>query len=132
MSDDIRNLRYVLSVTPVGSRVSCCPPPTDTDEDFLVLVQPATLDCVIDDLISRNCELGGSRIKERSREGLAPDVAEDGFVSMRKGNQNYLLTECVNLHGDFMLATSVCTKLNLLKKDDRILVFQAILYGAGQ
>ena len=127
---DIQSLRYVISVTPVGSRVSCSPPPTDTDEDFLVLVKAATLDCVIDDLISRNCELGGSRVRNKSREGLAPDAEEDGFVSMRKGNHNYLLTECIKFHGDFMLATHVCTRLNLLGKEHRILVFQAILYGA--
>ena len=53
------------------------------------------------------------------------------FLSLRRGLINVLLTASSDFFEDFKLATRVATKLGLTHKDDRVTLFQAILYGNG-
>ena len=98
---------------PVGSRVTCNPPPYDTDEDWLVL----DLDRSVADLLSENgWEYGGSM------------QSEDTFGSYKLDDVNVICAFTKDEYDHFKLATDVCQHLNLLNKDDRIVLFEAIMY----
>lgn len=109
----------------VGSRVTCNPAPTDTDDDYLVLVnieQHLTLDTV---LFRKNWILGGSQLPDEINH-TPPDGK---FKSYTLGRLNLIITESPEFFRRFMAATSVAKRLNLLDKPDRIALFQAVLYG---
>ena len=106
--DDAIKLEYV------GSRVTCVPAPTDTDEDVLILVNNVTQ-------FASKCIRAGFK-EEGSYAGAA-------FVSLKLGEGNLIVTEEEEFYDKFMLATHVCKSLNVLDKQHRITVFQAILYG---
>ena len=103
---------------PVGSRVTCNPPPTDTDEDFLALV---------------NNEAEAWEYLEVMGFETGTDADYDGmasnFISFKRGTTNIIVTSDEQWFDKFMAATHVAKRLNLLKKSDRIAVFQAVLYS---
>jgi len=101
----------------VGSRITCNPAPTDTDEDVLLLTDD--LETLIGDCI----EVGFTR------DGSLKPSYPEGFVSLRNGSMNFIITDDEEFYKKFMLATHVCKSLNLMEKKNRITVFQAILYG---
>jgi len=107
----------------VGSRVTCDPPPTDTDADYLVLVDRDAFQDFGDALeIDAGYEMGGS--------GDAPAWIEDEhFRSYRLGDVNVIVTDSTEFHKRFLAASSVARKFNLLQKPDRVALFQAVLYG---
>lgn len=98
----------------VGSRVTCVPAPTDTDEDILILTDNIT------DFV-KNC----------LKVGFSHDGSYVGseFVSLKQGEVNLIITDNRGYYEKFMLATHVCKSLNVLDKQHRITVFQSILYG---
>jgi hypothetical protein len=98
---------------PVGSRVTCNPPPTDTDEDWLVLVAQ-----------ENQLKMFELMNAEPSKYGLISD-----FQSYRVGNLNFIVTYNEIFFRKFMAATSVAKKLNLLDKQDRVDLFKAVIYG---
>ena len=111
---------------PVGSRVTCNPAPTGTDEDYLIMVAPDEFAAFEAGLLGSGYEMGGSRV-------LAGGCAlgdPDSFQSYTKGEINLIVTTCGKFFVKFMAATSVAKRLNLLDKSDRIALFQAVLYGA--
>jgi hypothetical protein len=110
-------LDKVVKMEYVGSRVTCSPAPTDTDEDVLLLTDD--LNTLIGDCI----EVGFTR------DGDTKASYPVGFVSLRNGSMNFIVTDNEEFYKKFMLATHVCKFLNLKSKVDRICVFQAILYG---
>jgi hypothetical protein len=124
---DLANAIAVLEFTgsiiePCGSRVTCNPPPTDTDRDFLVVVQ--------------NEDTVPSIVSELSRLGFhwEGDVhyqtaASDGFMSWRSHDVNFIVTASADFARRHRSATALCTRLNLMGKQDRIALFQAVLYG---
>lgn len=114
-------LSFALARVPVGSRVTCNPPPTDTDEDYLVLVDNLDLSMALKAMQEEGWEMGTEFSVDHQPE----------FYSLGKGNVNVILTDSQHWFDRFLLATRVATKLNLLNKDDRITLFQAILYGNG-
>jgi len=103
-----------------GSREICDPAPTTTDEDFLVLDEKGTAGMLFS-------ELSRSWYIEGDFEGNYEDC--NNFWSMRKGSVNVILCTSKEFYDKFVLATQVAKKLNLLEKADRVLLFQAILYG---
>lgn len=115
-----------LRFEPVGSRVTCDPAPTDTDEDFLVLVTPETFADFELALCLQGFEFGGSRI--HAGGCLLGD--ESSFQSYTLGAENVIVTASEAFFNRFMAATSVAKRLNLLDKSDRIALFQAVLYGS--
>lgn len=112
------------AVTLVGSRVTCNPPPVDTDQDVLVLIAPEQ-GHLFGELLSSGFDIDGSAVRDPSDH-----LAGDGtFQSFSKGDLNLIITQDPLFAQRFLAATSVAKKLNLLDKADRIDLFQAVLYG---
>lgn len=107
---------------PCGSRVTCDPTPTDTDEDYLVQVPSPR---VPDVMVGLN-ECGYSW--EGSSEHYQFKI-DDGFSSFRKGRVNLIVSANPFFVERHQVATHVCKRLNLMNKKDRIALFQAVLYG---
>lgn len=112
-------------IVKVGSRVTCNPPPTDTDEDYLVYV--SDLDEAVNALLGIGFEYSTS----------AEQVAKylimgwpGSFKSLWFGDLNYIVTSDALFFERFLTATHVCKKLNLMNKEDRTLVFDAIRGGS--
>lgn len=112
----------VLCINLVGSRITCNPPPIDTDQDYLVFVTNSNLNKLYAVLAQNGYICGGSRPN---------NLEDDEFVSYKNvaGDINYIITTSKAYHSRFMAATSVAKRFNLLKKDDRIALFEAVLYG---
>lgn len=103
----------VFNSHPTGSRYICNPPVTDTDNDtvFLangyhdwqtILRNDGWQDC------GQEYETGGD------------------FHAFRKGVENYIVTEDLKFYSSYVIATEAAKALNLLKKEDRIKLFQAV------
>lgn len=115
--------KLAVSITPVGSRVTCNPPPTNTDEDYLVCVHPLKekdLSSLMD-LVGADYE-GDETYRNESG-------SESAFKSYRLGNINFIVTSDSVFHERFLAATSRAKELNLMLKQDRVALFQTILYG---
>lgn len=107
----------------VGSRETCFPAPTDTDEDWLVLTAS------LEDLLNLEGVLreGGYKQDTGDIEDYTGE-SEVIFKSFRKGDINVILTFEETFFDLFMKATHLAKRFNLQHKDDRIALFQAILY----
>lgn len=110
------------TVEPCGSRVTCNPAPTDTDEDYLVEV----VGCDISDVVQTLSEFGF--IWEGNHSEHYRDAAST-FMSWRKAEVNFIVTDEPGFAKNHRAATALCTRLNLMSKPDRIALFQAVLYG---
>lgn len=108
---------------PVGSRVTCDPPPTDTDEDYLLLVKDK--DATVKALLSIGFEHSIDPEKVKAYEALN-ETSQWRFSSLWMGDVNYIVTDSEFFFERFLTATHVCKSLNLLRKEDRIMVFDAI------
>jgi hypothetical protein len=109
---------------PTGSKYICNPPVEDTDEDWIVLVD--NLNTTYEHLDREGFVIGGSFWVDGKDGG---NTNNNYWWSFKKDNLNLIVTDCETFFNDFVLATYVSKKLNLLSKPDRITVFQAILYG---
>lgn len=114
----------VRSATLVGSRVTCNPAPVDTDQDILVLADQARRDDLLQHLADCEYDHAGSDVSDSIN--FDPNSP---FRSYSLGEINVIVTWSDEFHGRFLAATSVAKKLNLLRKEDRIDLFQAVLYG---
>ena len=115
-----------ITVEPCGSRVTCDPPPNDTDIDYLVEVHIGDDGHEIDLLFSKLERYGWVREGDYCK---AIDAASFGFVSWRSGPRNLIVTASRAFAEKHRAATYICKRLNLMDKQDRIAVFQAVLYG---
>ena len=115
----------IKQVVPVGSRVTCDPPPTDTDEDFLVLIQKGKLTEFLAAVATANFEQGGSDIPDEAN--VVP--RDDRFFAFRRDEVNLIATMSESFFRRFLAATHCAKRFNLLDKEDRIVLFQAVLYG---
>lgn len=119
-------LRYATRYELVGSRVTCNPPPVDTDQDILVFVDSENADYFVSLMKQRgfDVELG---------EGYAEDALNGGesdrFQSYRLGDVNLIVTIDEMFYDRFAYATEIAKRANLMEKEERIKLFQAILYG---
>lgn len=124
---DVDTLSYLqlikAEISSCGSRVTCNPPPTDTDADYLVIIDIDEAPSLMGALSSLGWSWEGSN--EHYQNQL-----NDGFSSFRKKDVNLLVTASPEWSKRHKAATHVCTRLNLMNKDDRIALFQAVLYGA--
>jgi hypothetical protein len=111
----------------VGSRVTCNPPPMDTDEDYLVLVKNRSE--AIKGLISLGFDYSADPETLAEYEEMNK-TAQWQFTSMFFGSVNYIVTESEFFFERFLTATHVCRALNLLDKKDRVMVFEAIRGGS--
>lgn len=53
-------------------------------------------------------------------------ATDGGFESWRKDNINLIITYSKEFFDKFMAASDVCRKLNVLNKEDRVMVFEAV------
>jgi len=117
-------LPFVKSITPVGSRVTCDPAPRDTDRDWLVLIDAADENKLMEYLSADQWQIGGSLPDEENKT-----PAEQRFISFTKGIENVIVTSSEEFHRRFIAATSVAKMLNVLDKAQRVALFQAVLYA---
>lgn len=113
-------------ITAVGSRVTCNPPPLNTDQDWLVMVQEGDYAKFAEHLLSTGWDVGGS-LTPNDANYLPEHVR---FNSFTKGEDNVIATASTEFHRRFLAASAAAKRLNLLVKEDRIALFQAVLYGA--
>lgn len=121
--DEIKAL--CLMSAPVGSRITCNPPVLDTDEDMLVLVEAEKFMDFCHQLTGCGFSLDGSRV-------LAAGNSVDDpyhFQSFSLNGLNIIATAQLEFFWRFIAASSIAKRLNLLNKDDRIALFQAVLYS---
>jgi hypothetical protein len=122
-ADMVKALRgFGAVVEPCGSRVTCEPAPLDTDEDWLVVAPDAG---AISNIVAA---LGYEQFVWEGSEHYQNAAASD-FMSWRRDQTNFIVTANEHFATRHRAATHVCKTLNLLRKEDRIMVFQAVLYG---
>jgi hypothetical protein len=97
---------------PVGSRITCEPVPENADHDYLCLAN--------DKWRLIRCAEGAGYVYK--------DYYND-FISLKHSNCDLIVVDNEELYNKFVLATNVAKKLNLLKKSDRITLFDAVIYG---
>lgn len=127
MSTDPQKFGALLTMGtffPCGSRVTCAPAPTDTDEDWLVLTEDAA--AFREALFDAGYALGGSAILDCA----IPLHASDRFSSYMLDEVNIIVTQDPVFFGKFVAATNMAKRFNLLEKRDRITLFQCALYDA--
>lgn len=108
-------------IEPCGSRVTCNPPPTDTDADYRVHYRYEDHDRVVR-IIQENAfePEGGTHYNDSTGD----------FHSWRLGEINLLISANDQWIGRHRLATELCRMLNIMDKQTRIAVFQRVLYDA--
>lgn len=109
----------------VGSRITCNPPPLDTDQDVLVLVHQSNHAEMERKILEAGFVKEGSLPADSSIDAAACNV----FHSYRKCDMNYIVTTDGAFYQRFSTATELARKYNLMEKSDRIQLFQAVLYG---
>lgn len=116
--------KYGCEIRLCGSKVTCEPAPIDTDTDYLCyLPKKEAFDHVV-------AHLWGWGYTPEGDEHYQVTNDDTGFTSWRNGeNINVILTADKDFYDKHKTATELCRRLNLLKKSDRVLVFQTILYG---
>jgi hypothetical protein len=99
-----------------GSRYICNPAPTDTDDDYIVL---------------DNAGLSGWLAMEMFDLNTDPDryQAIPDFMAWRLGDLNVIVALDQCFYDRFCAATELAKARNILAKDDRITLFQSVLYG---
>lgn len=111
----------------VGSRVTCDPAPTDTDQDVLVL----TTRNLWADVLNPRLEVD-SFVKGGSNCGDPVGYMAEtplSFQSSVKDELNLIVTMDAEFFRRFMAATNIAKRLNIMAKTDRVDLFQAVLGG---
>lgn len=111
-------LSLVLMSHPMGSRYVCNPPIMDTDRDTLILVTHK----------QKAFQLLVSLGWECCSEG---EYLEGAFFAMRKGEDNYILTESPEIFQRYTIATAVAKELNAQDKHTRIRIHKACVEASG-
>ena len=107
-----------------GSRVTCNPPILNTDEDWMIRVSLNDIEFIHLRLEKLGFTLGGS-VCLNTKTLEHPQL----FWSFTKDNINLLVTCSLGFYTKFFNATMVAKRLNLLNKNDRVMLFQAVLYN---
>lgn len=122
------NIFLINCVEPVGSQITCNPPPplSESDFDWIVYVHKLDFEKFDKQMYDDKWQCGGSKPEDM-------DIANGSFYSYTKVvgevNHNIVATADYNFYMKFVRATVLAKKYNLLRKCDRIELFQAILYG---
>lgn len=115
-------------VHPTGSSYICNPPVLNTDEDWLVFVPS-------DNLWIARSMLHSFHFTRSTQVGSYARIAEqkDRFMAYRStsrcqygSNLNLIVTCDKDFYDKFKMATEESKRLNLLKKQDRINLFQKV------
>jgi hypothetical protein len=117
-----------LEFEPVGSRVTCNPPPEDTDMDYLCLLDRGSDDAKrFVEILRVNGFNNESNTDVYAR--ISDKTGPEGFESWRMGDVNLIVTYSRTFFDRFMEASASCKEKNLLKKEDRITEFERIMYS---
>jgi hypothetical protein len=108
---------FCIACVPVGSRVTCNPPPTDTDQDILCLVEEEEEETLFMWIEQRGWDFEGDKKYDM-----------ENFTSYRKtieGTEwNLIITTKPEWFDAFMDATRECKEKNVPTKEGRIAVFE--------
>lgn len=119
--------RYIQAAAFVGSRVTCNPPPLNTDCDILVYTRHKRFLTLLEghgwEYCSADEGYGNAVENWHERDKKV------GFTSLRFEDYNVIIVYSEEHYGKFMLATELAKRLNLLKKSDRVTLFHAIRHG---
>lgn len=110
-------------IVPVGSRRTCNPPPTNTDDDYLVLCSDAKQ-------AVRSLKELGFEPPENIEEYVALHTCS--FTSLRFGELNFIVTDDVRWFDKFLTASYFAKKYNVTDKKDRIELFDGIMRGTSK
>jgi len=110
-----------------GSSYVCNPPVLDTDYDVVMLAKNKKGRALRKAMDNLGFCMEGSSSKYGPGSKYSPSSGK--FNSWRKGRMNIILTQDKSFYQAFVGATLVAKRLNLLSKEDRITLFEAILYG---
>lgn len=121
-----------LACHPTGSKVICNPPVLNTDEDWIVL-------CKDHEFLERLIDQGWGDCRDDNQE---PEIDgldifgtvhrfnpynEAGFIALRKGDLNLIVTHNVRFFSAFIEATELAKEMELNKKEQRVALFDYIL-----
>ncbi len=129
--------QMALNVLHTGSRVICNPPPTNTDDDYLLLLDIRSVSTLERELQRNNFTLGGS-FKFHKLNPLVefPDLYCTGnnkssiFHSWKNDDLNLILTCSLEYYTNFAKATLLAKEMNLTDKEKRIQLFELICYDS--
>jgi hypothetical protein len=114
---------YGMKPELTGSRFICENPKEDSDWDYVLQIKP--IESEVAALVSYlACE--GFKLEAGEHYQVAINST---FMSFRKGKLNFLVCANEDWCAKHRSATKLCKKLKLDKKEDRVAVFQALLYG---
>ena len=99
-----------------GSRATCSPPPTNTDNDMFIHVKDVESACSV--LIDSGWNFSG--------EDCAYEGEYSDFRTLRKGEDNILLFSDAYEFGAVWGATCVAKTMNLQHKDERYRLFEVV------
>lgn len=101
---------------PTGSNWICEPKPEDSDYDYILF-------CESQELLEKHL------IKEGFHCETDGDYDAIEFYSWRNGKFNALVCVKFQFFIKWQLATQVARRLNILDRDDRVALFQVVLYN---
>ena len=109
-------------IVPAGSQYTCNPPPdmATSDEDWLVHTWTDAAALLIE-----------AGFTQQGQPEFYTGNEDGGFKSWRRGEVNLIITQDLAFFNKFRTATELARRFNLLEKQDRIALFQAVLYGVG-
>lgn len=114
-----------LAAWPTGSRYICNPPVTNTDDDYVLFVED--IKAAYLELLDTNWTIGGANNASYAVEDI------DNWFSAKKHINgevvNYIVVSDQDQFSKWVTATELAKKLNLLKKEDRIALFEVVVKG---
>jgi len=116
----LEGLSYIDNWHPTGSRYICDPPVMDTDIDYVCYCNGTVYQVKL--------FLDGWTLTNQDDEGKY-EGTERWFDTYRKDEYNLIITQNFDFFCRFTHATYVAKQRNLTNKQDRIALFQEILYG---
>ena len=108
----------IVGIEPAGSRYTVNPPPTGTDEDWIVLIPEGAdlFEGAVEPLDEACWKYGGSAIEDESAV----------HTTFRDGDVNLIITNSREYFRRFIIARDICKQLNLVRKEDRVYVHRRV------
>lgn len=118
--DNLVNVKSVKYIVPVGSRITSSTYSSYSDWDILVYTSSFNFNNTIKDLES----IG---FKQSSKENY--NIKDNRFIAFRSPSKclNLIVTNDISYYKAFLAATHVAKELNLTKKFERVILFEAVL-----
>lgn len=122
-----------MAVSPTGSRYTCFPPVENTDADFLVeSINHNEASELVEELQALGWTLPEQRLEAQQKIDDYGELqgASRSYPLKREGSVvNLIVTGDPDFARRWRGATEVCKRLNLMSRDDRIMIHRAIRDG---